>query len=588
MNTSHIPIDSTYYFTDQDDTDATFGRRTVHNAAAQVARASQVAMTAGDMNSVSTSSDEDDEYDEDDEDDEDYVDNIIPTKSTPGYVQQFNQPIANVKQISKKEITKQTTDLVVVNSSDRENKFSTKSNDYTIKIDYKVQNIENIIGVELVEGYIKNTAYNVNHTNNILRINVNTFDLKTDTDIIENIVIPPGNYVQNSMGSVNNLDTKIKSLFDLYKEFENINIRFNTTSQRYYIYQKYSYIITEHSSLYNIFLNVGETTEEINIAANENVVPSLPSNPLFTNVTKLPKKVNIVNKVKKYTKKTIGKLMGFSPDYHSSYYEKNVTVRHFKKSAAGVDDKFFLRFDFVDTSQASELLFNKLYELFTSSEIQNDMFVGFKLDETFAWESPIRPNTTHAILKLYPGFATNIITHLSTLNTTDELFIQLTLKPEAAQATFAGSETHLQQVSTPLHQWPEWNVKIPTIASSNLIPFSTKIYMPIISDESYNIDVDEYMLMELTFGDRTISKLNSSNETINNSFAQFRTEDDNKFFKAYDNVFKYTFSSPITRVKDIKVKLKDREGTLFDLNNKDHSFILKLKHLSNPKFTLQH
>ena len=162
MNKSHNPINSTYYFTDQDDTDAT-----------------------GDMNSASSGYDE---YDED------YVDNIIPTKSTPVYAQQFNQRIANVKQISKKKITKQTTDLVVVNSSDRENKFSTKSNDYTIKIDYKVQNIENIIGVELVEGYIKNTAYNVNHTNNICikNLKILIYDLilpVNDITYTKNIVI---------------------------------------------------------------------------------------------------------------------------------------------------------------------------------------------------------------------------------------------------------------------------------------------------------------------------------------------------------------------------------------------------------------
>ena len=75
MNKSHNPINSTYYFTDQDDTDATDA--------------------TGDMNSASSGYDE---YDED------YVDNIIPTKSTPVYAQQFNQRIANVKQISKKKL----------------------------------------------------------------------------------------------------------------------------------------------------------------------------------------------------------------------------------------------------------------------------------------------------------------------------------------------------------------------------------------------------------------------------------------------------------------------------------------------------
>ena len=207
------------------------------------------------------------------------------------------------------------------------------------------------------------------------------------------------------------------------------------------------------------------------------------------------------------------------------------------------------------------------------------MFIAFRLSSTWTAAAAVdtnvdfRSNTNYLILKLFSGFSTNIITHLSNKDTAEaaladdgKLFIQLTLNNQ-------------------LHQWPEYNILMPPLATgeneTNAI-IGDEIITPIISDYSYELNNDKYMLLYLRCGDTQISKLNSNQEVIHNSFCQFRTEVSNKSFKAYDNVNICAFQTPLAELGNLHIEFKHRNGEYFDLNNKDHSFTLKVTHLNNP------
>ena len=468
-------------------------------------------------------------------------------------------------------IQKTTSDLIVIDSYDRNDKYTTPSNHYiyNVKKDVK-QKIKSITEIELVESYIKNTSYNINHYNNIMRININVFDKKRDTDIIENIIVPPGNYYQDDSSTNTNLDTKLNEILSLYNEFKYIQTKFNNNSEKYYIYQTYSHIILEKSDIYNLFLNFGEAEGVID-PLREDKTPSISDNRLFNTIT--PPNPKLTIQEKKYTKHTIGKYMGFNPEYYSSYNKHNIhSIKYFTEQDSNSNDEYKLKITFSGNDSENTQLFYKLYELFTWA--QDDMFVAFKLNSTWSEAATALRSKTYLILKLFSGFSTNIITHLSKKETTDaaeanggRLFIQITLK-------------------NALHQWPEYNVlALPLVTNENETNavIGNEIITPIISDYSYRLHDDMYMLLYLRCGNTQLSRLNSNNRVIHQAFCQFRTERERIAFKASEKINTHIFSTPLAELGNITIECKDRDGEYFDLNNKNHSFTLKVTHLNNPR-----
>lgn len=496
---------------------------------------------------------------------------FISTTSTPP---PNPQTIANVHTPTTRPMNIFKTTLVVIDSSDRDNNTDL-TNDYTYTLP---THISNSTEIELLESHIKDTSYNINSYNNFLRININVFGKKQASDVIENIIIPPGNYYQNSQITTTNLDDKLNNMLSLYDEFSNIKVVFNYNSEKYYIYQRYSNIVEEHSNIFNIFLNFGKTEYVSDLTKTGLVGPTI-NNPLFQNINK--SSYTPTKKIYTYAPKTIGKYLGFNPAYYSSYISSLAHIYYYKNE----NDIYTLRFTFIkniEDDSESKLLFDKLYEVLLWA--QDDMFIGFKLSQT--WKDAVRSSgttlrtkTEYLILKIFPSFANNIITHLSTENVdSSKSFIQLTLE-------------------NPLHQWPEYNIVAPpdayirassdtyTVASdneinnelSNIIPISDDIIMPIISDNSYELNNNKYMLMQLNINGSDVAALKSKNTVINNSFCQFKTDHGNGIFRAlgHSNIVKYPTKSTLNT---FKIKLKDMYNNNYDLNNKNHSFTLRITH----------
>ena len=74
-----------------------------------------------------------------------------------------------------------------------------------------------------------------------------------------------------------------------------------------------------------------------------------------------------------------------------------------------------------------------------------------------------------------------------------------------------------------------------------------------------------------------------NNDAINKSFCQFRTQESSDYFKVLGTSNKKKFPIPLSELgSTIKVSFNDRDGKLYDLNNKNHSFTLKITHLNSP------
>ena len=497
----------------------------------------------------------------------------------------------NITENAQPSIEYKTEELIVIDSTDRDsNNTSTISdtNDYTYTLNNDIKRkIKKIIEIELLESYIKDTSYNINTLNNVLRLNINVFEEKRSTDKIENIIIPPGDYYQTTDAHVINLDDKLNNILSLYDEFKYIKIKFNYNSHKYYIYQTYSNIVSYGSKVYNIFVNFGETTSKDD-SVKDKFTPIFGTKypkQLFDKIPSDNIKIQPTIKSVTYSDKTIGKYMGFKPEYYSSFIEDLISVYYYTTSVDFVEP-YILRFQFKDSLPYSMSIFNKLYDLLIWA--QDGMFIAFKHNAPWAESCTVRPNSTHTILKLYPGFSKDIITHLSNTSTEDDTpFIHVILKNQ-------------------LHQWPEHNASVPlsmensegeqipiiTDSStsnimkadlSNLLPISKQIYIPLISDYPYELDNDKYMLMNLKIGDKELTQLQSNNPAINNSFCQFRTQESSDYFKVLGTSNKKKFPIPLSELgSTIKVSFNDRDGKLYDLNNKNHSFTLKITHLNSP------
>ena len=66
-------------------------------------------------------------------------------------------------------------------------------------------------------------------------------------------------------------------------------------------------------------------------------------------------------------------------------------------------------------------------------------------------------------------------------------------------------------------------------------------------------------------------------------FCQFKTESNNKYFKAIEHINTLTYTSGIAKLDNLKIQFKNRDGDFFNLNNKDHSFTLKITHKNSPQ-----
>ena len=373
-----------------------------------------------------------------------------------------------------------------------------------------------------------------------------------------------------------NLDTKINNLFELYDEFDNIKIDFNYNNNKYYIYQKYSYLKNENSYIYNIFLNFGRLEKKVDIdSTNDTPLPNenrlidvnTATNLNITTLGDQLKKKQILSKEKHYLEKTIGQYMGFYPNTYSSHVSQYVTVKYYQNPLI-VDNTGtpynILKFEFKN----SETLFNKVYDLLTWAK--SDMFIGFIL------ENPLdNNNCKHAILKLEPKFCKNIITHHSDGFTSDGLeFRQF---PE-----FAGETTFIElYITNKLHQFPKFNNEINPF-DSDLNIFSKTIILPVVSDKPYELDNDNYMLMHLSTDKYKLDRLNSGKKSIQKieeAFTQFRTEVDKHYFINPFNEISYKFNAAGTTINNFYVEFYDKYGNEYDLNNIDHSFVLELTHV---------
>ena len=424
--------------------------------------------------------------------------------------------------------------------------------------------------------------------NNLLRMNIQVQDVKRATDNIQNIIIPKGNYYQNKNDPETNLDLQIKELFNLYEEFKNVAVYFNYKNNKYYFYQTYAYLLTEHSHMYNILFNFGTTISSR--YTGDNYKQGRPpegaekTNRLFTNTgdggfTKIEQSsdlngnslFNTIKKYKKFANFSIGQYLGFYPNNYSTHISNNVSVNYFQDDT--IQDSSKKNYNILQFNiKKSETLFQKIYNLIILAK--EDMFIGFVLNNLLD-----NNNCKHAILKLEPGFCSNIITHRSTSTSTD---IVGTPPPAGAPGDAADNITYTIEIylKNKLHQFPKFNNLIEpqnVTLNSTVNVFSDIIILPVISDKPYELNNDNYMLMNLKLGGSNIINIDSTSHapsSVLNSFTQFRTEVGNDYFVNTGAISIKQFPSGKT-LTTLTVTLYDKNDALFDLNNTDYSFLLE-------------
>ena len=478
--------------------------------------------------------------------------------------------VSEIKPPSSLSFTIDKKSLVVIDSRYRYDYHNTNSNNY---IFYLPPNIyKNVKQIKLEETFIKNTAYNINENNNQLRINIQVTDVKRTTDTIQNIIIPKGNYYQDKTDTDNNLDSQIQNLFGLYDEFTNISVYFNYKNNKYYFYQKYDYLLTENSHMYNILFNFGRYIQSL--GGEDNTFDSNNLNRLitpdnastFTKVNTASNRQEFVSSSdKEFVNNSLGQYIGFYPNKYSTHVSNFVEVKYFQnnslKDSSG-NNYNILQFKIKN----SETLFQKIYDLLVLAK--EGMFIGFVLESLLD-----NSRCKHAILKLEPNFCSNIITHRS--NPTNLDLFGTPLAP-----TEFLIEIYLTKK---LHQYPKYNKLIEPELINNTTPtlFSGTIILPVISDRPYDLENDNYMLLHLSLNNTKITRLASSEQAptiINDAFTQFRTETDNKYFKNALYATPYLFNSGLGNVYSIGIQLYDKYNNFIDLNNTDHSFVLELTH----------
>jgi hypothetical protein len=479
-----------------------------------------------------------------------------------------------------------TKTTLIIDSRYRDNYHTTFSNNSTFTLNG--DGLSNVVELKLTSVHIKNNSYNINMNNNLLRMNIQVQDVKRATDNIQNIIIPKGNYYQNKNDPETNLDLQIKELFNLYEEFKNVAVYFNYKNNKYYFYQTYAYLLTENSHMYNILFNFGTTISSR--FTGDNYKQGRPpegaekTNRLFTNTgdggfTKIEQSsdlngnslFNTIKKYKKFANFSIGQYLGFYPNNYSTHISNNVSVNYFQDDT--IQDSSKKNYNILQFNiKNSETLFQKIYNLIILAK--EDMFIGFVLNNLLD-----NNNCKHAILKLEPGFCSNIITHRSTSTSTD---IVGTPPPAGAPGDAADSITYTIEIylKNKLHQFPKFNNLIEpqnVTLNSTVNVFSDIIILPVISDKPYELNNDNYMLMNLKLGGSDIINIDSTSHapsSVLNSFTQFRTEIGNDYFVNTGAISIKQFPSGKT-LTTLTVTLYDKNDALFDLNNTDYSFLLE-------------
>ena len=479
-----------------------------------------------------------------------------------------------------------TKTTLIIDSRYRDNYHTTFSNNSTFTLNG--DGLSNVVELKLTSVHIKNNSYNINMNNNLLRMNIQVQDVKRATDNIQNIIIPKGNYYQNKNDPETNLDLQIKELFNLYEEFKNVAVYFNYKNNKYYFYQTYAYLLTEHSHMYNILFNFGTTISSR--YTGDNYKQGRPpegaekTNRLFTNTgdggfTKIEQfsalndnsLFNTIKKDKKFANFSIGQYLGFYPNNYSTHISNNVSVNYFQDDT--IQDSSKKNYNILQFNiKNSETLFQKIYNLIILAK--EDMFIGFVLNNLLD-----NNNCKHAILKLEPGFCSNIITHRSTSTSTD---IVGTPPPAGAPGDAADNITYTIEIylKNKLHQFPKFNNLIEpqnVTLNSTVNVFSDIIILPVISDKPYELNNDNYMLMNLKLGGSNIINIDSTSHapsSVLNSFTQFRTEVGNDYFVNTGAISIKQFPSGKT-LTTLTVTLYDKNDALFDLNNTDYSFLLE-------------
>ena len=482
-----------------------------------------------------------------------------------------------------------TKKIIIIDSRYRNNYHTTLSNNCTFTLERET-GLKKIIEMKLDAVHIKNNSYNININNNLLRMNIQVQDVKRPTDHIQNIIIPKGNYYQNKNDTETNLDLHIKHLFNLYEEFKNVSVYFNYKNNKYYFYQTYSYLLTEQSHMYNILFNFGTTdyivergqpdkqvreegeNEKDNKLFTNEITTNRGADSGFTNIEKDGRRAifDPITKKKRFANFSIGQYLGFYPKNYSTHIINNVSVNYFQYN--DIQDRSENNYNILQFNITnSETLFQKIYDLLVLAK--RDMFIGFVLNSKLD-----NNNCKHAILKLEPGFCSNIVTHRSTSNY-DDIFG--TPVDPSAETVY----TIELYIKTKLHQFPKFNIIIEpqnlglsSSNPSNPTPFSDIIILPVISDKPYELNNDNYMLMRLETGtDGPIYNLESTlnaPKSVLESFAQFRTEADNGYFINAAGTSSKIFPAG-RNFTTLKVELYDKNGNFIDLNNTDYSFILE-------------
>tara|TARA_B110001450_G_scaffold248251_1_gene264195 strand:+ start:1396 stop:3621 length:2226 start_codon:yes stop_codon:yes gene_type:complete len=496
---------------------------------------------------------------------------VSPVDITPAPVKKTikeNKPAFNLYKKS----------LVLIDSKYRYNYNSTLSNNYFY---YLSNTFNNVKEIKIIQTFIKDTSYNVNNNNNHLRMNIHVTDVKRPTDIIQNIIIPKGNYFQNKTDTDTNLDAHIQNLFGLYEEFKNMSIYFNYKNNKYYFYQNYAYLLTEHSHMYNIFFNFGKIDQimdqEIKFSTNndkrlitETTTAKIAEFSNLNTTNTLKKSVLIENK--QFLNNSIGKYLGFYPNTYSTHVSNFVKVSYFQDNNlvdSSGNNYNILQFNITQ----SETLFNKIYDMLILAK--EDMFIGFVL------ENPLdNNNCKHAILKLEPNFCSNVITHRSNPTNVDLFGVPI------APIEFT-IEIYLTKK---LHQFPKFNRLLTPELINNNTPtiFSNTIILPVVSDRPYELRNDNYMLLHLSLNGKKLPRLETSDEApeaLQDAFTQFRTETDNDFFVNSIDTTPHIFTNG-KNINSFHIELYDKNNNLIDLNNSDHSFVVELTHLNpQPKKT---
>jgi len=429
--------------------------------------------------------------------------------------QMFNYNNALIKPHIKEKTKKDfKVKYVLIDSRDRNTTKYPNSNDYQIMLN---EPIKDVVEVELIQAHIPNTAYVINNNNNRIYyyIAISQTDAYDGSSILYQATIEPGDW------DATNIADRITEAFR--ENSHDISVYYSDTNN------KFTFVYNDDS-----------TTSNIAIGSDKNIYLDFRKTNDNVNGAHLGIPVQVIkqnydqngNEDTLYKDKTMGEILGFTKNYHST--DANCIV------------------DYI--GNFSVYLYDESDMLISSSDSVSYFIINLSKND-IKTKNPDFKFTIGSIIKVYyseaGGYITGIIDNFMATHASDGDRIKCIWLSGLGKDDATNEYTGLQYISST------------------------------IGDMCASLGGDDYILLR----EPNLERYEGRNTTIEKSYAKLHLGNStrNVFFGRIANFSNNHVIEPtIQKFDRFNLQFTDYYGNPYDFNNAENSLIFAVKYKAQP------